>query len=276
MIHQQPYALAASQTGFRSIHGPVARDYFYHVPAGLRRDAPVIVSVHGISRNAAEHMLRLRGLADASGAVLIAPHFRRTAYPRYQQLWDRRSGVRADLALIDVVADARARFALAPGKFHLTGFSGGAQFAQRFALFHAGQVASCTSCAAGWYTFPDDGAAFPLGTAPGSGPGGLSLHPDWAQVPHTVLVGSRDTLVDDVLNMSPAVVAMQGTGRRERAQRWVKAMNRARMAAGGPTVRFTLIRGLSHDFTKAHERHGLVDLIAGAMGLAPQQSAERA
>jgi hypothetical protein len=67
---------------------------------------------------------------------------------------------------------------------------------------------------------------------------------------------------------------MQGTGRRERARRWVKAMNRAHTAAGaavrtGP-VGLTELRGLTHDFTKAHEHHDLANLIARAIGLLPE------
>lgn len=266
----QPFpSLNASQAGFRSIPGVVPRDYFYHVPAEIRPGSPVIVSVHGISMNAAEHMVRLRGIAEANGAVIIAPHFSRKAYPRFQQLQDIRSGTRADLALIDMLADVRRRYGLTFAKIHLTGFSGGAQFAHRFALYHADLVASCVSCAAGWYSFPDELLPFPLGAAPGSGPAGMSLHPDWMKVRHHVFVGSRDTIVEDALNMTAPVVAMQGIGRRERARRWVKAMNEARGAAGEDPVGFTVLRGLSHDFTRAHERHGLTNLIAGAMGILP-------
>ena len=272
MIHQPIQSFIASQTGFRSIPGAVPRDYFYHVPAEFRPDSPIIVSVHGISMNAAEHMVRLRGIAKANGAVIIAPHFSRKAYPRFQRLQDRKSGRRADLALIDMLADVRRRFGLTSAKIHLTGFSGGAQFAHRFAFYHADMVASCVSCAAGWYSFPDEETAFPLGTAPGSGPDGMSVHPDWLRVRHHVFVGSRDTAVEVALNMSAPVVAMQGIGRRERARRWVEAMNRARAVAGEAAVGFTVIRGLSHDFTKAHERHDLGNLVAEVMGLLLQRS----
>ena len=274
MIHQPIAALNASQTGFRRIPGPVPRDYYYHVSAGVRTDSPVIVSVHGVSMNAAEHMLRLRGVAEANDAVVIAPHFRRKAYRRYQQLQHARTGVRADLALIDMLADLRARLGLMDGQIHLTGFSGGAQFAHRFALYHADLVASCVSCAAGWYTFPDVLAAYPLGMAPGSGPDGMSVHPAWRAVRHHVLIGSRDTAVDGVLNMTGPVVDLQGIGRHERARRWVEAMNLVLAQSGAevPRVDCTVLRGLSHDFSRAHERHNLADYIARAMGLAEPRS----
>lgn len=267
MIHQPIHALEAGRSGFRTIAGPVPREYFYHFPAGLHAASPIIVSIHGISMNAAEHMVRLRHLAEAAGAVVIAPCFRRKLYPRYQQLVDSQTGIRSDLALIDILDDVRQRSGVRTRKIHMTGFSGGAQFAHRFAFYHAGIVASCVSCSAGWYTFPEPGLAFPLGIADGQGPGGLSVHADWRSVPHHVVVGSRDTAIEEALNMTPAVVEVQGTGRRTRARRWVAAMNRGRAEDGSPLVSLTELRGLTHDFSAAHDRHELGLVICRKMGV---------
>lgn len=267
MIHQPIDILEGSKSGFRTIAGPTRREYYYHFPAGLHAGSPIIVSVHGISMNAAEHMVRMREVAQAVGAAIVAPCFRKELYPRYQQLQDGRTGTRADLALLDILADVRRRSGIRTRKIHLTGFSGGAQFAHRFAFRHADLVASCVSCAAGWYTFPDPDIAFPLGMAAGTGPDGRSAHADWRGVPHHVVVGSRDTAVEDALNMTAAVVEVQGVGRRTRARRWVKAMNRGRESLGLPLVGLTELRGLTHDFSAAHDRHGLARLIAGKLGL---------
>lgn len=271
MIHQPRHLLDASQSGFRTLSGPVPREYFYHFPAGLHAGSPIIVSVHGISMNAAEHMVRLRGIAEQAGAAVIAPVFNRKVYPRYQQLADSRSGVRADLALIDMLADVRRQTGIATPRIHITGFSGGAQFAHRFALYHADQVASCVSCAAGWYSFPMADAPYPLGMGEGTGPGGASPHPAWRSVAHHVIVGARDNSADPALNMTEAVVALQGTGRRTRARRWVRAMNRDRRSHGLSPVTLTELPGLNHDFTQAHDRHDLAHLIATKMGLGPHK-----
>jgi hypothetical protein len=88
-------------------------------------------------------------------------------------------------------------------------------------------------------------------------------------VNHHVIVGSRDTAVEDALNMSEPVVARQGIGRRTRARRWVMAMSRLRAAQGLSPVRLTELQGLTHDFSLAHERHDLASLVAAAMGLLP-------
>ncbi|MDO7837157.1 hypothetical protein Q4610_19100 [Sphingobium sp. HBC34] len=274
MIHQPIHALDAAKSGFRTIPGPVQREYFYHFPAGLDAASPIIVSVHGISMNAAEHMVRMRSLAEAVGAAVIAPCFRKKLYPRYQQLEDSRTGIRSDLALIDILSDVRRRSGIRTSKIHITGFSGGAQFAHRFAFYHADLVASCVSCSAGWYTFPDPQMAFPFGIADNLGPAGMSVHPDWRSVPHHVVVGSRDTAIEEALNMTPAVVEVQGVGRRTRARRWVREMNRERAGNGLPAVSLTELRGLTHDYTAAHERHELALVIGRRMDLAGARGAD--
>lgn len=274
MIHQPSHLLDAGQSGFRTLAGAPLREYFYHFPAGLHAGSPIIVSVHGISMNAVEHMVRLRGIAAQVGAAVIAPVFNRKIYPRYQQLADSRSGVRADLALIDILADVRRQTGIATPRIHITGFSGGAQFAHRFALYHANLVTTCVSCAAGWYSFPLDDVPYPLGMGEGTGPDGASPHPAWRSVAHHVIVGARDNAADPALNMTAPVVALQGSGRRTRARRWVRAMNRDRRIGGHadqPKVSLTELADLNHDFTLAHNRHDLATIIATKMGLGPHK-----
>jgi poly(3-hydroxybutyrate) depolymerase len=52
------------------------------------------------------------------------------------------ANIRSDLALIDILADVRRRSGIRTPKIHITGFSGGAQFAHRFAFYHADVVGS--------------------------------------------------------------------------------------------------------------------------------------
>jgi pimeloyl-ACP methyl ester carboxylesterase len=199
----------------------------------------------------------MRDQAERWGAVLIAPLFQKQFYGRYQQLEDSESGARADLALLDIVADIRGIAGIAVAPFFLTGFSGGAQFAHRFALYHADQVASCVSCSAGWYSFPDQDRCYPHGLARCSGPGGMSLHTDWLSVAHHVVVGRRDNNIVENLNMSREVVDQQGVGRLRRARRWTRAMNEVLRASSLGKINLTLIDGLSHDYSMATRRFDL-------------------
>ena len=52
------------------------------------------------------------------------------------------------------------------GRVDLVGFSGGAQFAHRFAMLYPGCVRRVVVAAAGWYTYIDPSRPFPLAAAP--------------------------------------------------------------------------------------------------------------
>jgi pimeloyl-ACP methyl ester carboxylesterase len=227
----------------------------------------VIVSVHGISLNAAEHMVRMRTAADKVGAVIIAPWFDRVHFRGYQRLLCQDGQTRADLALIAMLEDAAATLGVEVERCYLSGFSGGGQFAHRFAAFHADRVAGCVTSAAGWYTFPDFERPYPQGLAPGSGPAGLELHPAARQVPMHVLVGSLDDRPEPSLNMSKIIVAQQGSGRVTRARRWVEAMQLDRIRHGGAPVTITVLENLGHDFSKAVDCNALDTLIVARFGL---------
>jgi len=53
--------------------GPDGIPYFIYAPRTASASAPLFVSVHGIARNAAEHAIRFRPIADRYGAILVAP-----------------------------------------------------------------------------------------------------------------------------------------------------------------------------------------------------------
>ena len=156
---------SSAQSGLRTIDAGVPCRYYYHAPADVRPDSPVIVSVHGISLNAAEHMVRMRAVADTLGAVVIAPWFDRAQFRGYQRLLCHDGQTRADLALLAMLDDAADSLGVDVSRFHLTGFSGGGQFAHRFAAFHADRVTACVTSAAGWYTFPPIRKAMRLAAA---------------------------------------------------------------------------------------------------------------
>ncbi|WP_310474792.1 alpha/beta fold hydrolase [Sandarakinorhabdus sp.] len=196
---------------------PGVPDHYLHVPTGhspltLSR-LPVVVMVHGISRNAAEQVLRAsqNGLGDR---VIVAPLFERRAMGRYQQLAAGRSGQSADQALINlldwlIIDGFNAR------QIKLFGFSGGAQFAHRFALFHPDRVRKLCLAAAGWYTMPEPGEAWPAGL------NNAPLQPELKKllaIPTLVFVGSGDNLRTASLNQSPRIDRQQGPHRLARAR----------------------------------------------------------
>jgi pimeloyl-ACP methyl ester carboxylesterase len=101
----------------------------------------------------------------------------------------------------------------------LFGFSGGGQFAHRYALFYPRRVARQVLGAPGWYTFPDPEHRYPLGlrTAPPEWPK-LTFNPGrFLRIPTLVLVGEHDNRRDRELNRTRQVDVHQGLDRMERA-----------------------------------------------------------
>ncbi len=239
---------------------PGQRYRLYHPltpPRGL------LVSVHGISRNAREHLKLFRPWAEHLGLVLVAPLFDRRRCQDYQRLGRTGRGLRADRLLQAIVAEVAERCRLSDDHFHLFGYSGGGQFAHRFAMAHPDQVNTLAVGAAGWYTFPDPAVRYPRGLAPCRRLPDLRLEPErFLRIPTLVAVGSDDDRPDPELNLHPRIVRQQGGSRLERGRRWIAAMVEAARRQGLATpYRFEVIPGVGHDFRQCMER-GMAPLVA--------------
>ncbi|HVB67067.1 MAG TPA: hypothetical protein VNE67_04315 [Acetobacteraceae bacterium] len=208
--------------------GDPRQAYYLCLPSGLRADAPVLVCVHGISRNAEEHIRYFAPLAQQRGVVVVAPLFPRAEFPDYQRLGRAGRGRRADLALHDILAEVHRRASVAVDKVYLFGHSGGAQFVHRYVMANPAGVAGFVISAAGWYTHPAPDLPFPFGIGPDPLLPDLHFDPDaFLRVPGCVLVGERDTRRGRSLRTAAPIDAAQGRTRLERAGRWAEAMNRA-------------------------------------------------
>jgi pimeloyl-ACP methyl ester carboxylesterase len=250
--------------------GELALEYLAYCPARVRDDSPLLVAVHGYTRNAPEQAERFLPLCDAAGAVLAAPHFDAARFRDYQRLGGRR-GARADLALDALVGELRQSLGLLLGRVSLFGFSGGGQFVHRYVMAHPKRVTSAVIAAPGWFTFPGRESTYPLGTRGVRRRLGLRMRAEaFAQVPIVVAVGEHD---DDQraenLRREPALDAQQGTTRLERATRWVGAMQHAALAAGvRPRVQLRVIPNAGHSFTECME-NGLGALVGDQLGAPP-------
>ncbi len=250
-----------------SADGPVWRRFADRHPyllagAEPRPGAPVLVVVHGISRNAAEQARAFHEAARKAGTVLLAPLFARDSCPDYQCLG--RRGLRADLLLEGMLAELAARYALAVERFHLFGFSGGAQFAHRYALAYPDRIRTLTLAAAGWYTWLTQARRFPYGLAPH--PRLADLRFDAAaflQLPLRLFVGERDVEADPHLRRHPWLDRRQGIHRRERAHRWIAHLRRTAAALGlRPDLRLEELAGCGHDFRACVRRGGLAHRLS--------------
>jgi len=233
--------------------------------ANARPGQQALVAVHGISRNAAEIAMRFAAHPAFARVTVIAPLFDRKAFGRYQQLAVRDSAqTPSDSGLIALLEALAAEGVVLPGPVRLFGFSGGAQMAHRFAMFHPERVARLCISSAGWYCLPRSDLAWPYGL--GEGAGRPAVGPGFLDIATTVLVGSRDTRIDSSVRQDPVVVEHQGHNRLRRARNFVRAMNQFAQAQGHPgRARLVTMPGVSHEFAQCVEEGNLIDIAAQAL-----------
>lgn len=233
--------------------------------ANVRPDQDVLVAIHGISRNAAEVATRFAAHPAFARTTIIAPLFTPKPFGKYQQLLSRKAGeVASDTALIALLEALATEHGIATGRVRIFGFSGGAQMAHRFAMFHPARVSHLCIASAGWYCLPRADLAYPYGI--GNADGKAQVGPDFLDIPTTVVVGNRDTRVDDSVRQDPQITEHQGRNRLRRARCFVRAMNDYASQHGRkPNAQLLTLPEVSHDFTSCVNEGGLIDVAAQAL-----------
>jgi pimeloyl-ACP methyl ester carboxylesterase len=234
------------------------------VPDSVAGDKSPLVAVHGIRRGARQQAELFAQRANALGRPVIAPLFGEQEWPRYQQAIRRG---RADLALIALMGALSAEGICRTSHFELFGFSGGAQFAHRFAMMHPQLINRLTVASAGWYTFPDS-TQFPFGlSARTDGPDPWSAVTEdrirrFLAIPTQVCVGADDTLRDANLRSGDRIDAQQGQNRLIRGIRWAQALKRAAEERGlPPRAAFFALSACDHRFLQCVLRGGLDRIV---------------
>lgn len=262
---QAPAGLQAATLELPALSQPQEEEgvpYYLYVPSRIDPAARPLVAVHGISRGAEEHLEAFAPWAERSGRILIAPLFSKEQCKRYQQVVVDRC--QADRALFAVLREVSAATGVDVGRVDLFGFSGGAQFAHRFALLHPERVALLAISSAGWYTLPDSVQAYPYALAPAPG-NAQRFRPKltaFLKIPTLVLVGEHDTERDAALRKKGRIDERQGLTRVERAARWSQALRAAAERAGiAARIRFRTLPGCGHSFEDCVENGGLVATV---------------
>jgi len=225
-----------------------AQSYYVYMPASGGANAPLLMVVHGISRNAEVQANAFPRLCEKYGVVMAVPVFGVDSRD-YQRLGRSGRGPRADAALDAVVDEVALRTGCKASSFPLFGISGGAQFAHRYVMAHPHRIASAVVVGSGWYTFPNPRARYPYGIRRNPELPGVRFDPEeFLRVPITVMVGDKDTETSGLRN-TPRVNRQQGKTRVERARRWVAAMREAAESRGlEPLVTIETIPNGGHDF----------------------------
>jgi len=240
-----------------------ARDRYYLYIPQRPLAGRVVVAVHGIGRGAREQATLLAPMAESRGAILIAPLFDADRFPDFQRLGRAGKGERADLALERIVSDAEESLGTPLGPLSLFGFSGGGQFAHRYALAHPARIAKMVVAASGWFTAPDADEPYPYGTAPCRALPDLRFDLDgFLRIPMLVVASRKDRQRDANLRRGRKLDAAQGRNRLERARQWVTHVRREAKSRGiDNRCRFRSLRRSGHDFGDAVRRDGLDELI---------------
>ena len=248
--------IAPGRVEQRVLESDASLQYVVYVPSRGGAGAPILVTVHGISRNAWEQVSMFAPYAERAGVVLVAPLYEQARFPRYQRLSANERG-ESPVAVMEAIVAEVARTTGASGeRLHLFGFSGGGQFVHRYAMAHPDRVAGYVVGSAGWYTFPDAQRRYPYGLRYSQRlqMGGFELG-RFLAVPGWVLVGERDVHEGTAMRKTERVMVEQGLSRMERGLRWVDAVN-ARAAELGlaAPVRFEQLPRSPHSFRRSMRR----------------------
>jgi len=242
--------------------------YLLYIPKkSSAANAPIFVTVHGISRNAREHAMRFAPFAERYGVILVAPVFSQDRFPDYQRLGRKGKGERADIALNNIIDEVGRLTGANTDKLFLFGYSGGAQFVHRYAMVHSDRVAKLVLGAPGWYTFPDPTVKFPRGIAQTRSLPDVTFDPkNFLTIDTCVLVGERDIRQDVALNKSAKIVQQQGENRRTRGGQWVAVMMAAARSHGFETpYTFRTVPSSRHSFSQSMRRGKMGEMVFECM-----------
>ena len=239
-VHVSPLALNPNTTGsfIFTPQAPLNRNplkVFYHIPDGDITTMPILISLHGASRNGESYRDYWIQMANEHGFIVIAPEFTTENYPglgdnyNMSNIFD--DGDNPSLEtfndksewtfstldpLFDYVKVAASNIR---ETYNAWGHSGGAQFLHRFVTYLPNSKLDIAVCSnAGWYTVAENGVSFPYGI-------------DNGQLPTTDLItafskklivhlGKNDTNSDSStgIRRNDVVDAQQGIHRFERGQ----------------------------------------------------------
>jgi pimeloyl-ACP methyl ester carboxylesterase len=239
-----------SRLGRHTAGGDERRPYFLYVPSNCRPNSPVFIAVHGIQGDALGMAHSFVPLAERMGCVLIAPLFSREIYFDYMRLACDGRGLRPDTALGAILEEVHTLTGVTTSRYHMFGFSGGAQFVHRYLMAWPGRVERAVLASPGWFTFPDITTPFPHGLRQIDALPDLQFKlPELLSVPVSVLVGEHDVVRDKTFMKSERLDHGQGINRMERAKRWVRHMSAAAHAYNlDARYDFQVLPGARHSF----------------------------
>lgn len=229
-------------------------DWRYVLQRATAPGAPLVIATHGSDRDVAG---LLTGLGLEGRVSVLAPLFPaqidgQDTSDDYKFLVG--NGTDYTALMDDILAEAIGQLGTAPRCIWLFGFSGGAQFAQRYALFRAEHLDGVLLAAPGGVTLLRDDVEWWPGLAGAEAAVGTKPQlARLAQLRTALFVGSEDQS-KGVVNRGPGTrygsvhAGMAGETRIDKAQ----ALHDSLAALGAP-VTLTFIQGAGHELAPCTE-----------------------
>ncbi|MEN0653782.1 MULTISPECIES: alpha/beta hydrolase [Hyphobacterium] len=212
-------------------------------------DAPVVIVMHGVDRNADDYAANWRGLVAEHGFRVYAPEFSDADFPgaaMYNLGGIGTDGPYAYSAIEPLFTAIAERGGTAEG-YYLFSHSAGAQFVHRAVLFEAlPRLIMAFSANAGWYTLPDPATDWPYGLS------GTSVDEAaigaWLGRPLVVLLGDQDTDRRDPNLRRTAEAMAQGEHRYARGAFFMRTARDRAVELGVPFAWTAYnVPGVAHD-----------------------------
>jgi poly(3-hydroxybutyrate) depolymerase len=185
------------RTPIMALHSDPRFSFSLYVPPDLGPKTQILVTVHGNMRNLIATRDEFADFGLWKNVVVLAPLFPIGVLGNYDKdgfKFIKEGGIRYDLVLLDMIAQARAYCGIPAETFSLFGFAGGAQFAHRFALLHPSQLWAVSVAAPGSVTLFDISKDWWLGIGNVQQHFGTEIDVDaLRQLPIQLVVGGADT-----------------------------------------------------------------------------------
>lgn len=212
--------------------------------------APLLIAVHGSERDHVETRDAFRSLADRHSLNVIAPLFpKNVSEPGYSDGYKflQETGIDYVVLIDAMIAQFAAMQGRAPSALYLFGFSGGAQFAERYALFDGAKLDGLLLAAPGSVTLLDETIEWWPGLSQAEQI--IGRKPDLAaflKLPIVVLVGSQDLSPgldrnDPTQKHGSVHAGLAGNSRVDKA----RALHRS-IASSGGNCRYVEVEGAAH------------------------------
>jgi hypothetical protein len=226
--------IRSGQFTFSSWDGPALEVHYIEPAEDDMADAPIVIVMHGVRRNADDYARNWRELAKEYGFRIYAPEF------------SQRDFKGAELYNLGGIGTDHPSSYAADG-YYLFGHSAGAQFVHRALLFEdLDHLKLAFSANAGWYTMPDETLDWPYGIK------GTPADEDdlraWLVKPMMILLGEEDTDPRD-RNLRRSMEALkQGPHRFARGVTFINAAKAKADELGVPLIwRGGTVPGIAHD-----------------------------